>query len=172
MKIYRCRICGDAYVGRRKPANCPFCGAPEKHIVLAKNWKEEMISTLSDVSEGNLKHALELEINNAGFYQCATRVASDEEVKAMFSALGKIEAEHSSTIRKMLGLPKAYSSEHEGRCYPTDAQNLAEAHRRESNAISFYETSAKQADEKRVREVFAALTEIEGDHLAMTSRKK
>jgi rubrerythrin len=92
MKTYRCRLCDQAYVGKRKPPNCPFCGAPEKYMMLAKNWKEEMISTLTDVSEKNLKGAIELEIDASGFYRCAARVANDEEVKALFSALAKIDA--------------------------------------------------------------------------------
>jgi rubrerythrin len=171
MKIYRCRICGEAYVGNGKPLNCPFCGAPEKFIILAKNWKEDMISTLSDVSERNIKKALELEIETSGFYRCAARVAMEEDVKAMFAALAKIEAEHASTMRKMLGLPRSYTSEHEGRCYPTDAQNLAEARRKEELCVTFYEGSAKQAAEKRVREVLAVLTEIESEHLAGCTKR-
>lgn len=171
MKIYRCRVCGEACVGRGKPLNCPFCGASEKFIILAKNWKEDMISTLTDASEKNIKKAVELEIEASGFYRCAARVAVEEDVKAMFSALSKIEAEHASTMRKLLGLPRSYTSEHEGRCYPTDVQNLAEARRKETICVSFYEESAKQANEKRVREVLSALTEIEKDHLAVCSRK-
>lgn len=171
MKIYRCRICDQAYVGTRKPANCAFCGAPEKYMVLSKNWKEEMISTLTDVSEKHLKSAIDIEIECSGFYRCASRVAHDEEVKAMFCALAKVEAEHVTTIRRMLGLPRAGSMEHEGRCYPTDAQNLAEARRKEELTVSFYDEAARQASEKRVREVLVALAEIERDHLAMSSRK-
>jgi len=171
MKIYRCRVCGEAYVGKGKPLNCPFCGAAEKYIVLAKNWKEDMISTLTDVSERNIKKGLELEIEASGFYRCAARVAAEEDVKAMFAALAKIEAEHASTMRRMLGLPRSYTSEHEGRCYPTDAQNLAEARRKEEVCVGFYEEFAKQAGEKRVREVLVALTEIERDHLAASTKK-
>jgi rubrerythrin len=171
MKIYRCRICSEAYVGNGKPVNCPFCGAAEKYIILAKNWKEDMISTLTDVSERNLKKALELEIETSGFYRCAARVAMEEDVKAMFAAFAKIEAEHASTMRRMLGLPRSYTSEHEGRCYPTDAQNLVEARRKEELCVTFYEESAKQAGEKRVREVIVALTDIEREHLAAIVRK-
>ncbi|UCF77900.1 MAG: ferritin-like domain-containing protein [Candidatus Eiseniibacteriota bacterium] len=171
MKVYRCRICGQSFVGRRKPANCPFCGAPEKYAVLARNWKEDMISTLTDISEKNLKIALRLEIDNSGFYRCAARVAVDEELKAMFSAMGRIEAEHASTVRRMLGLPRSSRYDHQGRCYPTDDQNLQEALRREELTASLYEQAAKQASEKRVREVLLALTEIEKEHLAMNSRK-
>ena len=72
----------------------------------------------------------------------------------------------------MLGLPRSSGFEHEGRCYPTDAQNLQEALRREELAVSLYEEAAKQASEKRVREVLLALTEVESDHLALTSRKR
>jgi len=171
MKTYRCRLCDQAYVGKRKPPNCPFCGAPEKYMMLAKNWKEEMISTLTDVSEKNLKGAIELEIDASGFYRCAARVANDEEVKALFSALAKIEAEHVVTIRRMLGLPRTSNTEHEGRCYPTDTQNLAEARRKEDACVVFYDDAAKQASEKRVREVLVALAEIERDHLALNSKK-
>ncbi|MRR13422.1 ferritin, partial [bacterium] len=27
LKMYRCRICGETYLGYEAPANCPFCGA-------------------------------------------------------------------------------------------------------------------------------------------------
>jgi rubrerythrin len=172
MKVYRCRICGEPYVGRKKPPNCSFCGALEKHLMLARNWKEDMISTLTDVSEKNLKTALQFEIDKSGFYRCAARVAVDEEVKAMFSAFSRIEAGHASTVRRMLGLPRSSRFEHEGRCYPTDAQNMQEALRKEELAVSLYEEAAKQASEKRVREVLLALTEVERDHVGMTSRKK
>jgi len=27
MKMYRCRICGETYLGAEAPSHCPFCGA-------------------------------------------------------------------------------------------------------------------------------------------------
>ena len=32
VKLWRCEICGDPYIGEEPPADCPFCGADKKHI--------------------------------------------------------------------------------------------------------------------------------------------
>jgi len=30
VRLWRCEICGDPYIGDEAPANCPFCGAKKK----------------------------------------------------------------------------------------------------------------------------------------------
>ena len=36
VKLWRCEICGDPYVGETAPDNCPFCGAHKKYIKEAR----------------------------------------------------------------------------------------------------------------------------------------
>lgn len=171
MQVYRCRICGDPYVGGAKPAHCPFCGAPEKYIIFAKDWQEQERFTITETSKANLQHALELEVSNSLFYRCAFEVAMDPELSAMFRALSKVEAEHASTIRKILSMAKPSGEEDtRGRCQALDPANVNEAHDRETRAINFYTRAAEVAEEPRVKEVFTALVEIETTHIELINR--
>lgn len=166
MKIYRCLICGDAYVGYDKPLNCPFCGAHDKFMVDAYEWEDRNIGVeLSDVSRKNLEKALEIEISNSAFYRCAADKAQDKIVQGMFKALSKIEAEHASTICKLLRIPKPNIAAVEVHCSKSDLENLKESYERETRASNFYTKAAEEATEPRIKEVFSALVEVEKDHL-------
>lgn len=166
MKIYRCLICGDAYVGYEKPLNCPFCGAHEQYLVDASEWEDKNKGVeLTEVSKRNLEKALELEISNSAFYRCAAEKAQDKVLQGMFKALSKIEAEHASTICKVLGIPKPDITKVEVHCSKNDIENVKESSERETRASSFYAKAAEEATEPRVKELFTALVEIEKDHL-------
>lgn len=166
MKIYRCLICGDTYVGYEKPLNCPFCGAHEQYLVDASEWEDKNKGVeLTDVSKRNLEKALELEISNSAFYRCAAEKAQDKVLQGMFKALSKIEAEHASTICKVLGIPKPDITKVEVHCSKNDIENVKESSERETRASSFYAKAAEEATEPRVKELFTALVEIEKDHL-------
>jgi len=168
IKVYRCLICGDAYVGYGKPTNCPFCGAHDQYLVEASDWEDRNKGlSLSNVSRKNLEKALELEISNSAFYRCAAQNAQDSVVQAMFKALSKVEAEHASTICKLLGIPKPDISKVQVNCSKSDVENLKESQERETRASTFYARAAEEAVEPRVKEVFSALVEIEKDHLEL-----
>ncbi|MDP2211667.1 MAG: ferritin family protein [Candidatus Aquicultor sp.] len=171
MEVYKCRICGDPYLGSSVPSHCPFCGAEAKYIALAGEWREPDDFELSEVSEANLQHALMLENNNSRFYRCSFEVSMDVKLMAMFKALSKVEAEHASVIRKLLGLPKESQEEDtRGRCHAVESENLKEAHDRETKAIVFYAQAAEVAVEPRVKEVLAAFVEIEKTHLELNKK--
>ena len=38
IKVFRCRICGDPYIGVGAPSRCPFCGAQKRFFVSARDW--------------------------------------------------------------------------------------------------------------------------------------
>lgn len=40
MRVFRCRICGEAYLGMMKPPNCPYCTSHVRYIVLAADYME------------------------------------------------------------------------------------------------------------------------------------
>lgn len=171
MEVYKCRICGDPYLGSSIPSHCPFCGAEAKYIVLAGDWPEPEAFELSEVSEANLQHALMLENNNSRFYRCSYEVTMDVGLLAMFKALSKVEAEHASVIRKLLGIPKETQEEDtRGRCHALESENLKDAHDREKKAIVFYTQAAEVAVEPRVKEVFTAFVEIETTHLELNQK--
>lgn len=171
MKVFRCKICGDPYLGEQIPTNCPFCGAPTKYMVLARNWKEPVIEMLSQVSKKNLQSALELEIENTKFYICASEMTKDLEGKQMFRALSKIEREHASMICKILKIEKPTITLDKLACYPSYQENLKDAYNREDRAIKAYSEFFKEAKEPRIKEIFQALVLIESDHLKMAEER-
>ena len=108
--VFRCRICGDPYIGTEAPAQCPFCGAERQYFVEAKDWNpNEFNVSLNEVERKDLEAALKLELDNAAFYDCAKNAAQkadDEYGIAKFKALMKVEREHASAISKFLKISR------------------------------------------------------------------
>jgi rubrerythrin len=156
-------------MGKEKPSNCPFCGAADEYLVPATDWIDEngSLGVISDVSRTNLLAALQLEVNNAPFYRDAMSRTSSIELQAIFKYLAKIEAEHASTIRKILGVELPQPQAGMDVAVDNDRENISLAHEREIEAAAFYRQAADEAVEDRVRKVFTALTAIESDHIEL-----
>ena len=172
VKVYRCRICGDPYIGVEPPTRCPFCGAKTEYFVEAEDWSpDEFNVELSDVSHKNLEAALQLELDNAAFYDCAKKMAEkagDHYSFAKFKALMKVEREHASAISKFL---KITAPELEKLSCNADAKaNSKEGYQREDRAIKAYSKFRDEAVESRLKEFFGALVEIETDHLDLHAK--
>ncbi len=163
VKLFRCEICGDPYIGESAPANCPFCGAHINYIKEASSAVAEFDVDLNDTDRANAERALQVELSNAAFYSCASGASEETEMKLLFKALGKVEAEHASIWRKILKLKEV--PEVKESCHSSKAENLKESHDRETRAIEFYKKAAGEAADPRVKEIFEALVEIEIDHL-------
>ncbi len=167
MRAFRCQICGDSYLGAESPDRCPFCGAHRDYIKRASEWIDHGQVELSEQSRRDCERALDLEINNQAFYACAAGKTSDQISEAFFKRLSKQEGEHAEVLSEMMGVdePEVPSVE----CSDDDAENMRDAHERESRAIRLYQQIARRAPEPRVREVFLALTDIESEHLIISS---
>ncbi|UCB58509.1 MAG: ferritin [Thermoplasmatales archaeon] len=167
IKVFRCRICGDPYLGDEAPTQCPFCGAPTRFFVEAKDWNpDEFNVDLSKITQKNLEAALQLELDNAAFYDCAKNMADkadDHYGLAKFKALMKVEREHASAISKFLkiSLPELEKQI----CSENSKANSKEGYEREDRAIKAYSKFRDEAIEPRLKEFFGALVEIETDHL-------
>ena len=172
MNFYRCLICCDVYMGQEKPSNCPYCGAKDRYLVNASEWVDENsgINTLSELSKRNLEEALQLEINNTPFYRDAMSKSRDIELQSVFKYLSKIEAEHASTIRKILKCELPIPEKGREVAKDNDIENLKAAHIREKAAAAFYKKAAVDAAEPRVKKVFTALSEIESDHVTLEEK--
>jgi rubrerythrin len=171
IKVFRCRICGDPYIGVDSPKRCPFCGAPQRFFVPADKWNQnEFNVSLSDISKKNLEAALRLELGNAAFYDCAKSSADKAEdvyYFAKFKALMKVEREHAAAISKFL---KITPPELEKLLCSSEAnKNTQEGFEREDRAIKSYSKFRDDAKEPRIKEFFGALVEIETDHLNLHS---
>jgi rubrerythrin len=169
IKLYRCIICGDAYIGANPPSNCPFCGAHTDFILEAQNAVISFDVPLSERDRANVEHALQVEVSNATFYRCAADKTDDAEGKILFKALGKIEAEHASIWRKVLKLDTVPPGSET--CHSENVENLKESHEREARAIAFYRKSATESNHPRIKQLFEALVEIEKDHLQLSEER-
>lgn len=169
VKLWRCEICGDPYIGNAPPLNCPFCGAHLPYIKEAKMLNVSFDVTLSDKDRANAERALQVEVSNSTFYFCAAVKTNDDEGKLLFKALGKIEAEHAAIWRKILKLSKVPTGNET--CHTGNAENLKESHAREERAIAFYNKAAGESDNARVKQIFTALVEIETDHLQLSEER-
>jgi len=169
MEFFRCQICGDVYMGKTRPSNCPYCGAMGKYLVPAREWTDEneTVGVLSGVSKGNLEKALMLEVNNTPFYREASANAATMELQGIFKGLAKVENEHATLIRKILKCDMPPPDENRERATKDDNENLRMAHIREKFAAGFYRKAAVEASEPRVKKVFVALSEIENDHIQL-----
>jgi rubrerythrin len=173
VRTWRCNICGDGYIGEGKPTHCPFCGAPAKYIVEAEKYKEPVVSNLTEKSKKNIEEAIKLEIGNAQFYFGAAKAAKDIEMQARFKALGKVESEHATLLSKIIKAPSQTIDRNAVSCKLGDAALNKESHDRETNAIQHYRQFLAEADSKelRVRQVFAAIVEVETTHLQLADDK-
>ncbi len=169
VKLWRCEICGDPYIGEEPPANCPFCGAHNNYIKEAKDAKVVFDVELNEKDNANAEHALQVEVSNSAFYFCASKKTDDEEGKLLFKALGKIEAEHAAIWRKILKLDKVPDGIEE--CYIGNKDNLEESHSRETRAINFYKQAVNESKNERIKQIFSALVEIEIDHLHLSEER-
>ncbi|MRR15139.1 MAG: ferritin [Deltaproteobacteria bacterium] len=169
VKLYRCEICGDAYIGFAPPRNCPFCGAHVEHIKEANNAQVNFDVDLSAKDRANAEHALLVEISNSAFYMCAAGQTDDPEGKILFKALGKVEAEHASIWKKILKVGNV--SPGNDACHTQNVANLQESHARETRAIGFYRKAADESDHPRLRQIFNALVDIETDHLQLSEAR-
>lgn len=172
MKVFRCNVCGEVYVGGEKPESCPFCGADKKYFVFAKEWKLLTSESLSEITKENLEKALELEIKNTNFYKAASGKSNDVYVSSMFKGLSKVEREHASVICKQLRIEKPDSTAGLNEAFDSDQENMEEADRRERNAVKFYGQASGQAVEEDVKELFKALVKIESDHISLIETNK
>lgn len=165
MKVFRCNVCGEVYIGEEKPKSCAFCGAHEKYFVLAKEWRLLKVKDLSDASKENLKKSLDLEIDNTNFYKAVSEKSRNVYVRSMFKGLSKVEREHASAICKLLAIAKPDSTMGADKAVDSDEENIAESLRREKRAVAFYAQALKEVPEPEIEEFFKALIQIETDHV-------
>jgi rubrerythrin len=169
VKLWRCEICGDPYIGDEAPSNCPFCGAKQKYIKEFNEAKAEFDVELNEKDKANAEHALQVEVSNVAFYFCAAKQVKELEGQKLFKALGKVEAEHASVWKKILKLDDV--PEADDTCSPDYKADLEDSHARETRAIEFYKKAAEESENERVKEIFKAFVEVETDHLHLSEER-
>lgn len=167
MNPFQCQLCGETYLGAKRPDRCPFCGAQGEIMASAPLWIDYGVVEMEDTSKNNCRSAMELEVSNKTFYQICAKEAENQVNKAIFKRLAKQEAEHAELLGKMLGEDEPEPKEESAP--KKDSEKFQESHRREGRAINFYLKAANEAKEARVAEVFRYLAEVESEHLKMSN---
>ncbi|MBS3817404.1 MAG: hypothetical protein KGY76_07575 [Candidatus Thermoplasmatota archaeon] len=166
LKVYRCWICGETYLGEEKPKDCPYCGADEEFLKPAEEYEYPEVD-LTEKSKENLEEAIELEVDNATYYYCAYNKAETTKTEGMFKRLAKVESEHAEAISMFLDIEEPEIDKDVENCSEELKANIEDARSREDRAMEHYRKFAEEAEEPRVQELFEALVEIESDHLEL-----
>lgn len=168
--LYRCNICGEAYIGELKPSHCPFCGAHSHWLVYAKDYVEPQLLELTEKSRKNLEFTYNLEVNASQIYHCIRKKTKDEFILGMFKAISKVELEHAELVGKLIDKdPGCEIPLKKELCTEDRKESLDKTKILETNAIKNYKKFLNEATEQRVKDIFQALVEIEQDHLDMVN---
>ena len=169
-QLFRCKICGEAYVGEEKPSNCPYCGAHRKWLVAAKDYVVPKIPELTKISRKNLEFTFDLEVKASQIYHCIRKKTKDEFILGMFKSISKVELEHAELVGKLLGKdPGGEIPLKENLCTDDRKDSLEKTKVLETHAIEHYKKFLAEATEPRVQEIFQALIEVEQDHLDLVN---
>jgi rubrerythrin len=173
MKMYRCRVCGETYLGSDAPSECPFCGADRELIVDTGDYPEDINAVqLTEGERGDLDTAIELERSNTRFYLAMAQRDDNPTLANAYKRLAAVETEHCLLFCKLskqsnpadLGEP----SEELG---SWDA-DIDESARREHRASDLYAEFVGRATSPRLREVWTAVSAIEADHIELDTLAK
>jgi rubrerythrin len=165
MRPFRCRICGETYIGREAPDRCPYCGVEGRFIVDAAEYIDYEGMEMSLDSQEFIEQAIKIEMSNVAFYQCAAKHAKSEVVRALFKRIGKHESEHLELLCDHMGVEEPDIEPED--CSDDDALNMEKAHKREDRAVKMYMRFAREAEEPRVKEIFSAIAGIEQEHFKL-----
>ncbi|MBS3956969.1 MAG: hypothetical protein KGZ40_05525 [Clostridiales bacterium] len=168
MKMLRCGICGETYLGSETPSHCPFCGAHREHIVPAPEYPAQINQVQpTEIERNDLESAIELERDNTRFYLGMATHTDDHVLASAYKRLAKIEAEHCELFCELANLSKP-----DDLSIPLDVPddwcaNIAESVERERRASRLYREFATRATNARIAEVFEAVSAVESDHIEL-----
>lgn len=173
LKIYRCRICGEVYLGYEAPENCPFCGAHVEYLEAPEKYPADINEVqLTETERADLESSIELETSNSRFYLGMAQRRDNDALRATYKRLSKVEAEHCELFCKLakvnepenLGTPSATTG--------SWATDIEESLMRENRASALYTTFAERATSERLKEVWTAISAVETDHITLDELAK
>lgn len=168
MNFYRCRICGETYLGTEAPNRCPFCGVTADYFVLTGDFDEHVNEIDPTPAErADLATAIELERSNARFYRALGTHRDDMKLASAYKRLANVEAEHCSVFSKLAGVPKPADLLDPAEAPADWCVNIADSLAREQHASAFYAEASARATTPRIAEVLAAVSAVEADHIVL-----
>jgi rubrerythrin len=167
--MYRCRICGETHLGSERPSHCPFCGAHAEFIVDTTDYPEHINDVqVTEVERDDLLQAIELERGNTRFYLGMGDLKADNpKLASAYKRLGRVEAEHCSLFCKLAGVTKPADLTDPDQVSADWCANIEESLAREQRASRFYAEASTRTTNERIKEVFAAVSEVEADHIEL-----
>lgn len=166
MKVYRCAICGEVYLGTQPPSRCPFCGVDQEHLV---DTREYDVTTndieVTDQERADIEKAIALEVHDSRWYITMSKRDKDSALGSAFKRLSKVEQEHCELFCKLIKVedPSNLTDEIDG--VEEWCADIAAAIEAEGGAAKYYREVSERATNERVREVFAAIADVELDHV-------
>ena len=169
MKMYRCRICGETYLGSEAPSQCPFCGAHTEFLVDTSEYSPDINDVEPSETElADLRASIELETANTRFYLAMGKHKENAPLSSAYKRLAKIEAEHCELFCNLAGVAQPADL-----MVPLEATtgswktDIEESLAREQRASKLYAEFAARATTPRLREVWEAVSVVEADHIAL-----
>jgi rubrerythrin/DNA-directed RNA polymerase subunit RPC12/RpoP len=173
MKMYRCRICGETYLGSEPPAMCPFCGAHVQFMVDPADYPEGINDLqLTEVERADLETAMDLELSNTRFYLAMARRDDNPALASAYKRLAAVESEHCSLFCKIARVPKPADLREAGDELGGWDADIDESARRERRASALYAEFAARATNARLIEVWNAVSAVEADHIELDALAK
>lgn len=173
MRMYRCRFCGETYLGSEVPSHCPFCGAHRESIVETADYPSDInIVFPTEVERTDLEAAIEIERSNARFYLALAQRDDNPTLANAYKRLAAVESEHCSVFCRLAGQPKPADLREPGDELGDWEADIDESARRENRASALYAEFAERATSPRLREVWAAVSAVEADHIELDALAK
>lgn len=168
LKMYRCRICGEIYLGYEAPGNCPFCGAHVEFMRVPDEYPAGINDIqITETERTDLESSIEIERANTRFYRGMAERKDNDTLRSTYKRLATIEAEHCSVFCKLAKVAKPADLATPGETTGSWASDIQESLARESRATALYATFAERATNARLKEVWAAISDVEADHITL-----
>jgi rubrerythrin len=168
MHFYRCRICGETYLGSAKPSDCPFCGADGRFMALTEEYPEDINDVEpTDTEQADIKVSIALERANTHFYLAMAARKDNPKLASGYQRLATIEAKHCSVFCKLAGVPQPEDLMEVGEELGSWDADIEESLRRETHAADVYAKFAARATTPRLIEVWNEIAAVETDHIEL-----
>lgn len=166
--MYRCRICGETYLGSEPPAMCPFCGAHVEFMIDPAAYPGDINAIeLTEAERADLETAIDLELSNARFYLAMAARDDNPALASAYTRLAAVETEHCSLFCMIAGVPKPADLMEAGDELGSWSADIDESVRRERRASNLYAEFAARAASPRLLEVWNAVSAVEADHIEL-----
>ena len=171
--VWRCLICGEVYYGLDRPSHCPSCGVDGNFMVDPAIVAEDrdVVAALDARDRANLVETVRLEVGDIHYYSTMSRRGKEGDgygdVRALYSALAKVETEHCEVFSRLLGSELPPDLTTEVAIGATWEASVAASSVRETTAHFVYSRFARETRNVRLKQVWTAIASVELEHVVL-----